>query len=185
MLFPLVLSKIKHSCSVAQPVPLFATPWTAACQASLSFTIFVSLFKLMPIESVMPSNHLILCCPLLLLSSIFSGISDFSSELASGGQSTGASASALASVLPMNIQGWFPLGLTGLISLLSNGLSRAFSYFITIYIFFYYSWSLVFCFCSWEFFLRSEFLSLTQIQFNQPIWKEDLGLNLFHINMEI
>ena len=127
MLFPLVLSKIKHSCSVAQPVPLFATPWTAACQASLSFTIFVSLFKLMPIESVMPSNHLILCCPLLLLSSIFSGISDFSSELASGGQSTGAWASASASVLPTNIQGWFPLGLTGLISLLSRGLSRVFS----------------------------------------------------------
>ena len=48
-------------------VRLFATPWTAACQASLSITISWSLFKLMSIESVMPSNHLILCCPLLLL----------------------------------------------------------------------------------------------------------------------
>ena len=75
----------------------------------------------------MPSNHLILCCPLLLLPSIFPSIRVFSmSQLfTSGGQYIGASASA--SVLPMNIQGWFPLGLTGLISLLSKGLSRVFS----------------------------------------------------------
>ena len=53
------------------PIQLFATPWTAACQASLSFTISWSLFKLMSIESVMSSNHLILCCPLPLLHSIF------------------------------------------------------------------------------------------------------------------
>ena len=52
-------------------VQLFATPWTAACQASLSFTIFQSLLKLMSIESVMPFNHLFLCRPLLLLPSIF------------------------------------------------------------------------------------------------------------------
>ena len=82
---------------------LLATPWTAACQASLSFTISWSLLKLMSIESVMPSNHLILCCPLLLLSSIFPSIGAFSN----GGQSIGASASP--SVLPMNIQGWFSL----------------------------------------------------------------------------
>ena len=55
-------------------VPLFVTPWTAACQASLSITNFWSLFKLMSIELVMPSNHLILCRPLLLLPSIFPGI---------------------------------------------------------------------------------------------------------------
>ena len=56
--------------SVAQ-FRLFVTPWTAACQASLSIINSRSLLKLMSIESVMPSNHLILCCPLLLLSSIF------------------------------------------------------------------------------------------------------------------
>ena len=69
---------------------------------------------------VMPSNYLILCHPLLLLPSIFPSVGSFpiSRLFASGGQSIGAS----ASVLPMNIQGWFPLGLTGLISLLSKGL---------------------------------------------------------------
>ena len=61
---------------------LFVTPWTAAHQASLSFTISLSLLKLMSIESVMPSNHLILCCPLLLLPSIFPSIWVFSSESA-------------------------------------------------------------------------------------------------------
>ena len=60
---------------------LFVTPWTAAYQASLSFIISQSLFKLMPTESVMPSNHLILCYP-LLLPSVFTSISVFSSELA-------------------------------------------------------------------------------------------------------
>ena len=63
-------------------VQLFATPWTAACQASLSFTISWSLLKLMSIESVMPSNHLILCCPLLLLPSVFSSFRVFSNESA-------------------------------------------------------------------------------------------------------
>ena len=61
---------------------LFVTPWTAACQASLSFTIFQSLLKLMSVESVMPSNHLVLCRPLILLPSIFPGIRVFSNELA-------------------------------------------------------------------------------------------------------
>ena len=90
-------------------------PWAAALQASLSITNSQGLLKLMSIESVMPSNHLILCHPLLLLPSIFPSIRVFlmSWLLASGGQSIGASASA--SVLPVNIQGWFPLGLTGLI----------------------------------------------------------------------
>ena len=59
---------------------LFATPWTAAHQASLSITNSWSLLKLMPIESVMPYNHLILCCPLLLLPSIFPNITVFSNE---------------------------------------------------------------------------------------------------------
>ena len=63
-------------------VQLFATPWTTARQASLSFTISWSLLKLMSIELVMPSNHLILCRPLLLLLSVFPSIRVFSSELA-------------------------------------------------------------------------------------------------------
>ena len=108
-------------------VRLFATPWTVACQASLSFAICLSLFKLMSIESMMPSKHLILCCHLLLLPSVFpaSGSFPMSLHFASCGQRIGASDSAL--VLPVNIQGWFPLGLTDLISLLSKGLSRVFS----------------------------------------------------------
>ena len=63
-------------------VQLFVTPWTAAHQASLSFPISQSLFKLMCIESVMPSNHLILCSPLLLLASIFPSFRVFSNESA-------------------------------------------------------------------------------------------------------
>ena len=63
-------------------VLLFATPWTVACQASLSFTISQSLLKLISIESVMPSNHLILCCALLLLPSVFPSIRVFSNESA-------------------------------------------------------------------------------------------------------
>ena len=99
---------------------LFATPCTAAGQASLSFTVSWSLLKLLSIELVMSSNHLILCRPFLLLLSVFPSIRVFpvSWLFASGGQRIGAS--ALASVLPMNIQGWFPLGLTGLISLKSK-----------------------------------------------------------------
>ena len=113
-------------CSVAQSCWLFVTPQTAAYQDSLSFSISQSLHKLMSIESVMPFNYLILCYP-LLLPSIFPSIRVFSKELifTSGGQNIGASASA--SVLSVNIQGWFTLELTGLISLLSSGLSRVFS----------------------------------------------------------
>ena len=90
-------------------VPLFAIPWTAARQACLSFTISWSLLKLMSIESVMPSNHLILCCPLLFLPSIFPSIRVFSNESAlhiRRPKSIGASASV--SVPPMSIQDWFP-----------------------------------------------------------------------------
>ena len=108
-------------------VKLIATAWTATCQAPLSFTISWSLFKLMFIK--------MWCYPI-----ISSSVTTFSScpqsfpalvsfpmswLFASGGQSIGALSSA--SVLPMNIQGWFPLGLTGLISLQSKGLSRVFS----------------------------------------------------------
>ena len=89
---------------------LFATSWTAAHQSSLSITKSQSLLQLMSLESVMPSNHLILRCPLQSFpaSGSFSRSQFFSSD----GKSIGVSASV--SVLPMNIQDWFPLGLTGL-----------------------------------------------------------------------
>ena len=108
-------------------VQLFATPWTAAHQASLSITNSKSLLKLMCIESGMPSNHLILCRPFsfCLQSLPASGSFQRSQFFTSGGQSIGVSASA--SVLPMNIQDWFPFGWTGWISLQSKGLSRVFS----------------------------------------------------------
>ena len=88
-------------------VQLFATPWIAARQAAMSITNLRSLPKLMSIESVLPSNHLILSCPLLLLPSIFPSIRrsfQMSQLFASGGQSIGVS--ALASVLPVNTQDW-------------------------------------------------------------------------------
>ena len=115
------------SVSVAQPCLTLTTPWTAARQASLSITNSWSLLKLMSIELVMPFNHLILCCPLLLLSSIFPASGSFLMNLffASDGQSIGVSASA--AVLEMNIQDWFPLEWIDWISLLSKGLSRIFS----------------------------------------------------------
>ena len=69
-------------CSVVSHVWLFLTPWTAACQASLSFTLSPSLLKLMSIEAVMPSSHLILCHPILLPPSIFPSIRVFSNESA-------------------------------------------------------------------------------------------------------
>ena len=102
---------------------LFATPWTAACQVSLSITNSQSLLRLMSIKSMMPSNRLTLCSPLLLPSFSASGPFPMSQFFELGGQSIGAS----ASVFPMNIQGWFPLGLTGLISLQFKGLLRVFS----------------------------------------------------------
>ena len=106
---------------------LFATPWIAACQASLSITNSWSVLKLMSIELVMPSSHLILCHPLLLCPQSLpaSGSFPMSQLFASGGQSTGVSASA--SVLPMNTQDGSPLGWTRWLSLQSKGLSRVFS----------------------------------------------------------
>ena len=107
-------------------VPLLATPWTAACQASLSITNSWSLLELMSIDSVMPSNHIILCRP-LLLTSIFPSIRVFfpmSQLFTSGGQSIGVSAST--SALLMNTQDWSPLEWTGWISLQSKGLSKVF-----------------------------------------------------------
>ena len=112
--------------SVQSLSSVVATPWTAARQVSLSFTICYSLPKLMSIELMMSSHHLILCHPLLLLPSIFLSIRVFSNDsVLPAGQSIGVS--ALGSVFPMNIQDWFPLERTGLISLQSKGLSRVFS----------------------------------------------------------
>ena len=106
-------------------VAIFVTLWTEVRQIPLSSTVSQGLFKLMSIESVMPSNRLILCHPFssCLQSLPASGPFPMSRLLASGGQSFGAS----ASVLSMNIHGWFPLGLTALISLQSKGLSWLFS----------------------------------------------------------
>ena len=117
-----------YGCIIAKSFPTLWTPWTAARQDSLSFTISWNLLKLMSIESVMLSNHLFFLChpfSFCLQSFPVSGFFLTSQLFASGGQSIGAS--ALASVLPMNIQGWFPLGLTGLISLQFKELSRVFS----------------------------------------------------------
>ena len=97
------------------------------CQVSPFFSLSWSFLKFMSIVSVIPSNYLILCHPLILLPSTFPSISVFSNELVftSSGQSIRTSASAL--VFSMNIQGWFPLGLADLISLQSKALSRIFS----------------------------------------------------------
>ena len=97
---------------------LFAHPWTAAFQASLSITHSWGLLKLMSIESVMPSNRLILCHLLLLLPSVFPRVRVFSNELALHNRWPSIGASASVSVLPVNIQDWFPLGWSGLIFLI-------------------------------------------------------------------
>ena len=108
-------------------VRLSATPWIAARQASLSITNSQSSLKLTSIESVMPSSHLILCHPLLLLPPPLSASESFpmSQLFAWGGQSPGVSASA--SFPPKNTKGWPPSEWTGWISLQSKGLSRVFS----------------------------------------------------------
>ena len=114
-------SQIFSSVQWLSHVRLFATPWTASCQASLSITSSWSYSNSTSIESVMPSNHLILCRPLQSFPA--SGSFPMSQFFASGGQSIRAS----ASVLPMNIQDWFPSGWTSWISLLFKELSRVFS----------------------------------------------------------
>ena len=108
---------INHSVQLLSRVQLFVTPWTAACQPPCPSPTPHSLLKLMSIESVMLSNHLILCRPLLLCLQSFpaSGSFPMSQLFASGSQSIGISAST--SVLPMNTQDWTPLGWTGWISL--------------------------------------------------------------------
>ena len=108
-------------------VRLFATPFTAARQASLSITNAQSLLKLMSTKSGMPSNHLILCYPLLLLPSIFPSTKIFSNESVLCIRWPEYWSFSFSISLPMNVQDWFPLGWTGLISLKSKGLPRVFS----------------------------------------------------------
>ena len=102
----------------------FVTAWIAARQASLSITNTRSSLKLMSIKSVMPSSHLILCRPLLLLPPALPASESFpmGQLFAWCGQSAGVS--ALASLLPKKSQGWSPSEWTGWISLQSKGLSR-------------------------------------------------------------
>ena len=123
----LTLTTLLRSVQLLNHVWLFVTPWTAARQASLSFTNSKNLLKSMSIQSVMPSSHLILCCPLLPLPSIFPSIRVFLMSLlfTSGGQTIGVS--VVASVLSVNIQDCFLLELNGLISLQYNGFSKVFS----------------------------------------------------------
>ena len=123
--------KLEHCCFVVQSlshIHISEHPWPAARQVSQSFTISQKLLKFMSIDLTMLCNYLTLCLRLLLLPSVFPRIRVFTNEVktcllfTSGSQRIGIAASA--SVYPMNIQGWFPLGLTGLILLLSKGLQE-------------------------------------------------------------
>ena len=121
------INSVSQSVKLLSRVWLFATPWIAARQASLSITNSWSSLRITSIESVMPSSHLILCRPLLLLPQSLPASESFpmSQLFTWGGQSTGISASA--SFLPKKSQGWSPSEWTGWISLQSKRLSRVFS----------------------------------------------------------
>ena len=108
-------------------VRLFATPWTTACRASLYITSSWSLLKLMSIESLMPSNHHILCCHLLLLPSIFPSIRVLSNESVLSTRWPKYWSYSFSVSPPVSAQDWSALGWTAWISLQSKGLSRVFS----------------------------------------------------------
>ena len=113
-------------CSVPKSCPTLCNPMDCSMPGSSVLHYLWSLLKFMSIESVMLSNHLILCRPLLFLASSFPSVRVFSNwSFCIRGWSIGASAST--SVLPLNSQWWFPLRLTGLIFLQSKRLSRTFS----------------------------------------------------------
>ena len=114
-------------CSVAHSCPNLCKPMTCSTPGLPVLHQLPELPKLMSIKLVMPSNHLILCCPLLLLPSIFPSIRVFSNESALHIRWPKYGVSASTSVIPMNTQDWSPLGWTGCISLQSKGLSRVFS----------------------------------------------------------
>ena len=126
-LYSISQSKVISSVQLLSHVQLFAIPWTAARQTSLSFINSQSLLKLMSIESVMPSNHLILCCPLLLLPSIFPCIRVFSNESILCIRWPKYCNFSFSISSSNEYSGLFPLGWTGLISLQSKGVSRVFS----------------------------------------------------------
>ena len=119
--------EIPWNCSVTQLCVTRCDPMDCSMPGFPVHHHLPSSLKFMSIETVMPSKHLVLFIPFssCLQSFPASGYFLMSQHFTSGGQNIGASASA--SVLPMNIQGWFPLGLTGLIFLQSKGLSRVFS----------------------------------------------------------
>ena len=123
------------------------TPWTVTHQASLSFTISQSLLKLMSIESVMPSNHLTLCRPLLLLSSVFASIRVFSNELSPPIRWPEYWRFSLSISPSSEYSGLIPLGLTALISLHINmtfcHIKRLKKYFNSIYNLFVFLYSAV------------------------------------------
>ena len=127
LLFKEILCYCCYCYSVAEPCPTLCDPIDCSMPCSpplLSSTISQNSLKFMSTELVMPSNHLILCYPLLPLPSVFPSITVFSNESALHIKWPYSRALASASVLPMNVQDLFPLGLTDLISLLSKGLSR-------------------------------------------------------------
>ena len=126
LLFSIVLKSFSQSIQLLSWVRLFAIPWTAGRQASLSSTNSWSLLKLMSIESVMPSCHLIYY-PLLLLPSIFPSIRVFSNEPVLHIRWPKYWSFSFSISYSNEFQDWFPLGLTGWISLQSKGLSRVFS----------------------------------------------------------
>ena len=108
---PLSLQIKLCSLQLISRVRLFGTPWTAALQASLSITNTQSLLKFMSIKTVMPSNHLILCHPLLLPPSIFPSIKVFSNESVHHIRWPKYWCFSFSIILPLNIQDWLPLGL--------------------------------------------------------------------------
>ena len=124
---PFLLSYFSQSVQLLSCVRLFVTPWIAACQASLSITNSRSSPRLTSIESVMPSSHLILCRPLLLLPPVYPSIRFFSSESTLRMRWPKYWSFSLASVLPRNTQGCPPSERTGWISLQSKEISRVFS----------------------------------------------------------
>ena len=124
--FPLIWHLRSTWCLVAQSCLTLCDPMDYSSPGSSVLHYLLELLKLMCVELMMPFNHLILCCPFSSCLQSFPASRSFpvSRLFTKGGQSVGASGSA--SVLPMYIQDLFPLGLTGLISLLSRGLSRVF-----------------------------------------------------------
>ena len=126
-LIPFMILRQFSSVQSLSRVLLFVTPWAALGQASLSITNSWTLLKLMSIESVMGSNQLILCHPLLLLPLIFPRIRVFSNDLALRIRWPKYWSFSFSISPSMNFQGRFPLGLIVLVSLQSKGLSRVFS----------------------------------------------------------